>query len=806
MSEKERPAGEPAMTFETFVVGSANRLAAAAARRTCESPGTAYNPLFLYSAAGLGKTHILHAIGALTEELHPGHVVRYRTLPAYLEEVAKAAGQGKHDAAVKEYLDVGLLLLDDIQAVAGEVEAQEGLLRTLDALTERGAQVVLASDRPPAEIDGLDVRLLSRFSGGLIVDMGEPDYETRVGIVRREAESKGWALVDGVSEAVARFPLRNVRDLQRALAGVVAFQERSGQPVTVEDVPRLMSDLLKKSGPSAKKVGAQGVENSAPAGKPAARPPAASQRGPAPGRQTVASGPGAPAAPASTPAAAARPAASASDKAPGPNAPTPEAAEPPKGGGKGEPWRKRIYRAADIARAEHVSAVKLVRLLDQPEPPPDWEEIVQRFESQLERIRDIRRELKELGDPWPQAAATLLTNPDRLDESESLLASARELRRSFAALSEGPGIRGLGGRYPALAVKAAEQLIRGAPSTYNPLYVHSPDAGRSVALLEAVGRTYLEANPGARVGFTSLPDFATEFVNAIQTGVAGAWRERWWALELLLLHGVQDLSRVERLQDEVFHLFDALIRAGGRILVAGDRPPSRIEGVDERLEEKFEGGLVVDLGAEPARAAPRVTAKTERGTTGATAPSGTKDSAPSADRVKTETTAGSAPRSTTERRTGADRQEPGIPWPPPHFDASTTPPPPGTAAKGTRPAAPRSTPTSTPSPAKAPEPPAAPRAPVERKGPITTPPPKAPGADDLAALKELVGVVHVASERPKPGGASVHEHATVAAVGGAAGRGWTPSAEKAVLDWPDVEDRIAEAPVRHAEVPDGHRG
>jgi chromosomal replication initiation ATPase DnaA len=801
MPEKGQPAEGPAMTFENFVVGSANRLAAAAARRACESPGTTYNPLFLYSAPGLGKTHILHAIAALTAELHPECASRYRESETYLGEIAKAAGKGKLDALLKEYDEVGLLLLDDIQSIAGRVEVQEGLLKALDALTGKSAQVVLASDRPPSEIDGLDVRLLSRFSGGLIVDIGEPDYETRVGIVRREAEARGATLVDGVAEAVARFPLRNVRDLQRALSGVIAAEERYGRLVTVEDVPGLMSDLFKAPGAGAKQA-AQKAGAAKPAPKPAggAKPPSATQATP--------------------------PAAKSAAAKPAPPAPTTKSQAPPEapksGARKGaEPWRKRIYGVADVARAEHVSALKLVRLLDHPDPPPDWEDLVGRFEAQLERIREIRRELKDLGDPWPQAAATLLTNPDRLEESESLLASARELRRPFAELPEGPGIRGLGGRYPALAVKAAEQLIRGAPSTYNPLYVHSLDSARCIALLEAVGRTYREGNPEARVGFTSLTDFALEFMNAIQAGVAGAWRERWWSLDLLLLHGVQDLAFVERAQDEVFHLFEALIRAGGRILVAGDRPPSRIEGVDDRVESKFEGGLVVDLGAEPtARAASKATTPKDQ-PADAAAPAEAHDTARAPDRERPPDQQRAAAK---DRPRGAERGEPGIPWPPPHFDPSHPPPAPSTKGAGatgrpTPSGAPRPPQTSQASagppastaPAAAPETPGgekkrpADKGPAE-KGPILTPPPRGPVADDLAALKELVGVVHVHSDEPKATSGAPKDAAPAGAAASAGGRRWAPSPEKAVLDWPEIEERIAEGAVRHSEVSDGHRG
>jgi hypothetical protein len=337
-------------------------------------------------------------------------------------------------------------------------------------------------------------------------------------------------------------------------------------------------------------------------------------------------------------------------------------------------------------------------------------------------------------------------------------------------------------------VKAAEQLIRGAPSTYNPLYVHSLDSARCVALLEAVGRTYLEGSPEARVGFTSLTDFAMEYVNAIQDGVAGAWRERWWSLDLLLIHGVQDLAFVERAQDEVFHLFEALIRAGGRILVAGDRPPSRLEGVDERLESKFEGGLVVDLGAEPVtRTASKATAAKERPTEAGT-PRETKE-----------------PARPEDRPTIGEWGEPGIPWPPPHFDPATPPP----SGKATPSSASRPKSASTPRPAKAPEAPAKPSAPTapaaEKRAPAATHPPRVPGADDLAALKELVGVVHVASDDAKAAAPAGHEPAP-SAPGGTSGRRWVPSPEKAVLDWPEIEERIAEGAVRHSEVPDGHRG
>jgi hypothetical protein len=139
-------------------------------------------------------------------------------------------------------------------------------------------------------------------------------------------------------------------------------------------------------------------------------------------------------------------------------------------------------------------------------------------------------------------------------------------------------------------------LVEAERPDYNPLYVHCADPERARNLLEAAGRSYRARVPDGKVGFVSVAEFSEDFIRGISDGVAGAWRERWWSVELLLLYGIEDLSRTERAQDEFFHLFEALIRKGGRILLAADRPPSRIEDVDERIRSRFEGGLVLDLG------------------------------------------------------------------------------------------------------------------------------------------------------------------------------------------------------------------
>jgi len=231
---------DPRYTFETFVVGAGNRLAFAAARRVGEQPGATYNPLFIYSASGLGKTHLVTAIGHHTRRVLPGLSVLYDTLEHFMDEIMAAIASGDREGFRARVERIDVLLLDDVQFLAGRHRLQEELLRIWDALSSRGGQVVLTSDRPPQEIDGLDDRLLSRFSGGLIVDIGAPDYETRVAIARRKAEERGQSLARGVAETLARIAFANVRELQGALNRLIAIQELEGRTVEPEEVARLL--------------------------------------------------------------------------------------------------------------------------------------------------------------------------------------------------------------------------------------------------------------------------------------------------------------------------------------------------------------------------------------------------------------------------------------------------------------------------------------------------------------------------------------------------------------------------------------
>ena len=230
----------PKFTFDSFVVGAANRLAVTAARTVVENPGSAYNPLFIYSGSGLGKTHLLMAIGSQAKKVAPGFNIEYLTLDEYVEAFHAAIAAGQGDAFRRRFQNVDVLLVDDVQFLTGRAEMQTELLRLTEVLQGTGHQIVLTCDRPPGEIAALDERLISRFSGGLVVDMGVPDYETRVAILRRKAEERGAAFQPGVLETVAGAEFVNVRELMGALNRLIAYQAVNETPINAEAAKQVL--------------------------------------------------------------------------------------------------------------------------------------------------------------------------------------------------------------------------------------------------------------------------------------------------------------------------------------------------------------------------------------------------------------------------------------------------------------------------------------------------------------------------------------------------------------------------------------
>jgi chromosomal replication initiator protein len=231
-------------TFANFIVGSANRLAHAASLSVAERPGHAYNPLFLYGGVGLGKTHLMHAIGNQVIAKFPRKRVVYATSEKFTNEFITSIQQGKIDDFRARYRRIDLLLIDDIQFIADKERTQEEFFHTFNAIHEDGKQIVLSSDRPPKAILTLEERLRSRFEWGLIADLTAPDLETRIAILRSKAEDGAVPITSDVIEFIARKVVSNIRELEGALNRIVAYASMGAMPISIELAQAVLSNVL----------------------------------------------------------------------------------------------------------------------------------------------------------------------------------------------------------------------------------------------------------------------------------------------------------------------------------------------------------------------------------------------------------------------------------------------------------------------------------------------------------------------------------------------------------------------------------
>jgi chromosomal replication initiator protein len=234
----------PRYTFANFIVGSANRLAHAASLSVAERPGHAYNPLFLYGGVGLGKTHLMHAIGNQVIAKFPRKRVVYATSEKFTNEFIASIQQGKIDEFRARYRRIDLLLIDDIQFIADKERTQEEFFHTFNAIHEDSKQIVLSSDRPPKAIVTLEERLRSRFEWGLIADLTAPDLETRIAIHRAKAEDGAVPITSDVIEFIARKVVSNIRELEGALNRIVAYASMGAMPIGIELAQAVLSNVL----------------------------------------------------------------------------------------------------------------------------------------------------------------------------------------------------------------------------------------------------------------------------------------------------------------------------------------------------------------------------------------------------------------------------------------------------------------------------------------------------------------------------------------------------------------------------------
>jgi chromosomal replication initiator protein len=241
-----RPRGlQPRFTFEAFVTGPSNRFAQAAALAVAEAPARAYNPFFVYGGVGLGKTHLLHAIGHFVAANHPELALTYVSVETFTNEFINALRDGGINSFKDRYRNTDILLIDDIQSLAGREQTQEEFFHTFNALHDSGKQIVISSDRPPKAIATLEDRLRSRFEMGLITDVQPPDLETRIAILQKRVRADGYEIHDPeVLPFIATRVSTNVRALEGALTRVVAHGSIAGKRITVELADEVLKDLF----------------------------------------------------------------------------------------------------------------------------------------------------------------------------------------------------------------------------------------------------------------------------------------------------------------------------------------------------------------------------------------------------------------------------------------------------------------------------------------------------------------------------------------------------------------------------------
>jgi chromosomal replication initiation ATPase DnaA len=532
------------LRFETFVVGASNRLAVSAAHAVADAPGEAYNPLFIYGESGRGKTHLIAALAHRAQERQPSCRVVFTSGEAITDHLHTAVAHGQPHQLFAHYQQADLLILDDVQFLTGQRETQSELLRLLTLLLQGGQQLVLTSDRPPAAIHDVDQRLLSRLSGGLVVDLGAPDFEMRLAILRNAGADRGVGFAEGVLEEVARIPFGNVRELKGAFNKLTAFQQLEGTPVTPADVRAVLGERVVVSGDAA---------------------------------------------------SAADPAAAPDDE--GFLSDVQQAVE-----GRVEPWRITVGEALARWRERGYTAAVLERALGEV-TPPDVEQVLADVQAAVEELQQLELQGNAL-DPALRshpAFRDIEALPLARQLVQDAMAAAEPLPAPdpvypLAAFEPTPATQ--------LALTAIQGVLDEPGRRFNPLLLHGPPGSGKTHLAHAVGLALQQRWPAWQVACLSADAYVDGLVVALQEGRMERWRQRFRAADLLILDDIQHLMGKERTQDELFHLFNHLMARGGQLVLTSDRPPHALFGLADRLRSRFEGGLVVALEPRPIAVAP----------------------------------------------------------------------------------------------------------------------------------------------------------------------------------------------------------
>ncbi len=528
--------------FDTFVVGSSNRLAVSAARAVADAPGTTYNPLFVYGGSGLGKTHLVAAIAHQARVAKPDLRVEFTSGEDVAEHLQRVIASGQAQRFVEHYQQVDLLILDDVQFLTGQRETQSELLRLFNIMQGTGRQLVLTSDREPSEIPDVDQRLLSRLIGGLVVDVGAPDYEMRLAILRNVAGVRGVEFVDGVLNEVARLAFGNVRELKGALNKLSAFQQLEGTPVAPPDVRAVLGERA-----SPTPVHPPRIEAIIPDGTDY-------ESFFADVLQEVET--------------------------------------------RVEPWRVALGEALSRWKNHGYNIAVLERAMTLT-AAPDVDGLLATFASAIEHLRRLEAQASSL-DPTLRGHAAF-RDVELIPLAQQLV--ERAMASTLPLPAPSPVFtreRIEVSNANQLAVKAIDSVIEQPGTRYNPLFICGPDGSGKSHLAHALGNAMRHR---AAVACLSANAFVNELIAAMQEGGMERWRSRFRAADLFILDDVEALAGKERTQEELFHLFNHLYECGSQIVLTSTHAPRELPELADRLRSRFEGGLVVAL---QSRERPRV--------------------------------------------------------------------------------------------------------------------------------------------------------------------------------------------------------
>lgn len=546
----------PQYTFKTFVVGNSNRFAYAAARGAAESPGLVHNPLFIYSGVGLGKTHLLGAVGNYILQNKQEMQVVYVTAEWFVNELLEALEKNSVDEFRNRYRAIDCLLIDDVQFLGEKDRPQSELIHTFDTLYTLQKQIVFTSDRPPKSVTTIQERLRSRFEGGLIADIQMPDFETRVAILQKKAVQKKLEIEEDIVYEIAKSIKTNVRELEGFLNKLIALYSMDKNSITLDWV----KETLRNQRSASKSVSSS---------KPKTQQPQSSL-GDEFGSFVADIG---------------------SDL--GDTIQEKEEEERLR-----SEYRKKLY----IWEMKGFDVSRLQRVIDS-----DLHKVKQTFDEftiDAKRLMELQKQVACMDirgmENKVKNIERYLFSPDRLEEVEQKIKEleiAIERRKEYRASlnSEFTFDNFVIDEANQMVAYVAKMISESPAILYNPLFIHGGIGTGKTHLLHAIGNATVYHKPGLNLYYVSADTFARKLIKAIEERKTDEFRARYNEIDMLLIDDIQLLAEKERTQEEIFHFFNTLYNMRKQIVISSDRHPEDLQRLHERLRSRFEGGLVVEL-------------------------------------------------------------------------------------------------------------------------------------------------------------------------------------------------------------------